>query len=413
MAQRLGRTKNPPNTTMRHVAVFVDTAGNYGRRLLEGIADYVESHQLWSIFVQPRATGQFDPAWLRRWKGHGVLAFVEDRGALVRLRRHGIPLVETYGHLKGLKTPSVCNDDQAIGRLAAEHLLARRFESFAFSGYPGEPWSERRFEGFCEALANAGCDCSRWNHPRSFRALSDWEKSQRKLANWLGGLRRPLAIMACSDRHAVNVLDACRRVGIAVPDQAAVIGVDNDPCICRLAAPPLSSVADNPHKIGYEAAALLDRLMAGDRTASREETVLVPPMGVVARRSTDVTITSDPLIRDVLQFIHQHACEDINVATIVKRLPISRSAFYRRFAEAVERSPHEYLLLVRLERVKRLLAQSVLPMSQVARQAGFEHVEYMGAVFKQAIGVTPGEYRKHHRSPPSFGTKWPNGYERG
>lgn len=394
------RTKIGPsqNRATRHVAVFVDTAGNYGRQLLEGIADYVDAHQRWSIFVQPRATGRFDPVWLRRWKGHGVLAFVEDRRSLVRLRRLGIPLVETYGHLKGLRVPSVCSDDHAVGRLAAEHLLARRFECFAFSGYPGEPWSERRFEGFAEALAEAGHVCARWNHARLFPLVNQWETAQRELADWLGDLPRPLGIMACSDRHALNVLDACRRVGIAVPDEAAVIGVDNDPCTCRLAAPPLSSVADNPHKIGYEAAALLDRIMSGDKNASRKETVLIPPVGVVCRRSTDITVTSDPLIRDVLQFIHEHACEDINVAMILRRQPISRSAFYRRFRDAVDRSPHEYLLQVRLERVKHLLAQTGLSQAQVARQAGFEHVEYMGAVFRQAFGITPGDYRKMHRS---------------
>lgn len=396
------KKNNPPPPVTRHVAVFVDTAGNYGRRLLEGIADYIETHELWSIFLQPRATGQFDLAWLRRWKGDGVLAFVDDREALIRLRKHGIPLVETYGHLKGLKVPNVCNDDHAIGRLAADHLLLRRFESFAFSGYPDQPWAQRRFDGFSEALREAGHTCSRWSHPRWFPVVREWEKAQRDLADWLGGLPQPLGIMACSDRHALNVLDACRRRGMVVPDQAAIIGVDNDPCICRLATPPLSSVADNPHKIGYEAAGLLDRLMSGNWKPSHGETVLIPPMGVVTRRSTDITVTSDPLVREVLELIHQRACEDINAGMLLKGLPISRSAFYPRFSEAVGCPPHEYLLQVRLERVKHLVTQTSLSLAQVARQAGFEHVEYMGAVFKQRFGMTPGDYRKAHRATPGL-----------
>jgi LacI family transcriptional regulator len=383
--------------TPRHVAVFVDTVGSYGRRLLEGIADYLETHPQWSIYLQPRATGQFDPTWLRRWKGDGVLAFVEDRESLLRLRRRGIPVVETYGHLGDLKTPCVSNDDRAVGRMAAEHLLARRFEHFAFSGYPDQPWCERRFEGFCETLRNAGRDCVRWRHPRSFRIVDEWEKAQRELAEWIAALPQPLGVMACSDRHALNVLDACRRAKRTIPDQAAVIGVDNDPSICRLASPPLSSVADNPHKIGYEAAKLLDRLMLGEPSQKIACTALVPPLGVIARRSTDVTVTDDPMVREVLQYIRVHACEDINVATILKRLPISRSAFYRRFQRAVGRPLHEQLLLTRLHRVKEMAAQTALPLAQIAPHAGFEHVEYMGAAFKRVFGMTPGEYRKTHR----------------
>ncbi len=397
MAKRSNGVPHANGRASRHVAVFVDAAGNYGRRLLEGIADYLETHRLWSIFLQPRATGQFDPAWLRRWKGDGVLAFVEDRQALVRLHKHGIPLVEAYGHLADLRVPSVRTDDHGVGRLAAEHLLARRFDHFAFSGYPDQLWAQRRLEGFEGALREAGYDCSCWNHARSFPVLSQWERAQRNLADWVNGLPRPLAVMACSDRHALNVLDACERAGLTVPDQVAVIGVDNDPCICRLANPPLSSVADNPHKIGYEAAALLDRLMLGKAKRTDTAPVLIPPMGVVARRSTDVTVTSDPLVRDVLQFIHADACNDISVATILKRLPISRSALYRRFRQAVGHPLHEHILAVRLDRVKHLVTQTSLPLTQIAQRAGFEHVEYMGAVFKRIYGMTPGQCRRLHR----------------
>jgi len=310
-------------------------------------------------------------------------------------------VVETYGHLEDLKVPRVSNDDQAIGRLATEHLLTRRFEHFAFSGYPDQPWAERRYQGFSAALCEAGYDCHYRAHPRLFPVLDRWEKSQCNLADWLCSLPRPLGIMACSDRHALNVLDACRRAGLAVPDQLAVIGVDNDPSICRLAASPLSSVADNPHKIGYEAAALLDRLMSGELKSDEVHPVLIPPLGVVTRRSTDVTVTNDPLVREVLEFIRTHACEDVNVGMILKRLPISRSAFYRRFREAVGRPLHEQLLRTRLERVKQLATHTSMPLSQIARLAGFEHAEYMGAVFKRMFGMTPDEYRKARRAKGS------------
>jgi LacI family transcriptional regulator len=159
----------------------------------------------------------------------------------------------------------------------------------------------------------------------------------------------------------------------------------------------LSSVADNPCKVGFEAAGLLDRLMAGAVASCDVEPTLIPPLGVVTRRSTDVTVTDDPLVRDALRFLREHACEDINVTTVLRQIRLSRSAFYRRFRRAVGRPLHEEILRARLDRVKYLATQTLLPLTRIARLAGFEHAEYMGAVFKRALGITPGEYRARHR----------------
>ena len=348
-----------------HVAVFLDTAGSYGRGLMRGIAAYLDLHGPWAVFIQPRATGQFDLAWLRRWKGDGVLAFVEQRDMAFRLRKLKIPLVETYGHMPDLRIPRVCNDDRSIGRLAAEHLLARRFEHFAFSGYRDQPWAEWRCQSFAETVARAGMSCQRRHHPRFFATLSHWEKAQGDLADWLRGLPKPLGVMACSDRHALNVLDACPAPGLAVPDEVAVIGADNDESICFLSDPPLSSVADNPCKIGFEAAQLLEGLMTGGVDPRRVEPILVPPLGVVTRRSTDITVAEDPLVRKALRFIREHACEDINVAAVLRQIPLSRSAFYRRFHQAVGRPLHDEILRVRLDRVKYLTAQTSIPLAQL------------------------------------------------
>lgn len=380
-----------------HVAVFVDTAGNYGRGLLEGIAEYQEAHGPWSMFLQPRATGQFDLAWLRRWKGDGVLAFVEQRDMAQRLRKLRIPLVETYGHLRDLNVPRVANDDLAIGRLAAEHLLSRQFEHLAYSGYPDQLWVELRYEGFGQTLAEAGRGCERHVHPRSFASLEQWEKAQQDLTRWLRKLPKPLGVMTCSDRHALNVLEACRRAGLAVPDQVAVIGVDNDAPLCRLSDPPLSSVADNPGKIGYEAARLLDQLMTEKHEPQSLEPILVPPLGVVARRSTDVTVTADPQVREALRFIREHACQEIDVKSVLRHVRSSRSAFYRRFSAAMGHPVHEEILRARLDRVKYLAAQTSMPLARVAEVAGFEYPEYMGAAFKRRFGLTPGQYRARHR----------------
>lgn len=379
-----------------HVAVWLDTTGNYGRGLLRGIADYMEAHGRWSLFVEPRATGRFDPAWVRRWQGDGMLVFLEEPRTAVQLRKLKLAIVEIYGHVRDLKLPSVGNDDVAIGRLAAEHLLERRLEHFAYSGYPDQPWSALRRQGFGDAVREAGYTCESHGHPRLFPTPKAWERAQRELLGWLKRLPKPVGLMACSDRHAQNVLDACRRANLEVPDEVAVIGSDNDELLCRVSDPPLSSVADNPRKIGFEAADLLEQLMSGKADPAAVQPRLIPPKGVVTRRSTDMMVIDDELVAGALRFIREHASQAIDVNTVLQRTPLSRSAFYRRFRKAVGRSPHEEILRVRFERVKELLTQTSLPLMRIAHLAGFEHAEYMVAVFKRRTGTTPGRYRASH-----------------
>ena len=380
-----------------HVAVFVDTWGGFGQRLLAGIADYVEAHGPWSLFLEMHGLGGFEPPRLRRWQGDGVLAFIEDRRVAARMARCGVPIVETDGHVLDGKLPMVGKDEEGNGRLAAEHLLERRFAHLAFSGYPEQPWAERRRRGFVQALRRAGYDSQVRHYPRSFDAVNTWEKAQQELAAWLAEQPKPLGLMACSDRHAHQVLDACQRAGLAVPDEVAVIGSDNEEAICRLSNPPLSSVANSPYQIGYEAARLLDQLMSGRADPARVEPRLIPPQGVITRRSTDITVLEDKLVADALRFIREHACEDINVEIMVRKLPVSRSSFFRRFRKAVGQTPHEHILRVRLDRVKELLTQTSLPLSRVARLAGMKHSEHMVALFKRRTGMTPGQYRAQHR----------------
>jgi LacI family transcriptional regulator len=207
--------------------------------------------------------------------------------------------------------------------------------------------------------------------------------------------------MACSDRQAQRVLDACRRIGLAIPDELAVIGVDNDLVLCQLADPQLSSVADNPAQIGFEAAELLDAIMSGKRRRTDAGGRLIPPRGVVTRRSTDVTVTDDRIIAAALSFIREHACEDINATSLSRRFPLSRSAFYRRFVEATRRTPHEEILRARIDRAQQLLTDTDRPVAEIARLTGFDYPEYLGAVFKRRTGMSPGEFRERQR-PRSY-----------
>jgi LacI family transcriptional regulator len=256
-------------------------------------------------------------------------------------------------------------------------------------------WSEGRLRGFLAAIDGekqsfaeyrpAGKTLPRY-HQKS------WDKEVESVGRWVQSLPKPAGIMACNDFRAVQLLDACSRAGVAVPEEAAVIGVDDEEVACEMAYPPLSSVVPNALEIGYEAAATLDLLMRGQKP--RESELCIPPVGVVARRSSDAMAIADPLVAQAMQFIHRSACNGINVEDVVTHLAVSRSVLQRRFNDELGRTLHDAILDVRLERVCQLLAGTALPIVEIADRAGFKHVEYLNAVFKKSYEMTPNAYRK-------------------
>jgi LacI family transcriptional regulator len=295
----------------------------------------------------------------------------------------------------GMGLPRIINDHEAIGQMAAHHLLERGYTHFGFIGHRGLNWSESRRRGFCKAVAARKCLCAEYRasgktlphyHQRS------WEKEVDSVAKWVRGLPKPSGIMACNDFRAVQLLDACCRAGVAVPEEVAVIGVDDDEVACEMAYPSLSSVIPNAVEIGYEAAATLDLLMRGKKP--RDRALLIPPLGVTTRRSSDAMAITDSLVAQAMQFIREQACHGINVEDVVNHLAVSRSVLQRHFAGELGRTVHDVILGIRLDRVCQLLTGTKLPLVEIAERAGFKHVEYLSSVFKKHLRSTPNAYRR-------------------
>jgi LacI family transcriptional regulator len=281
-------------------------------------------------------------------------------------------------------------DDKAIAEAAAQHLLDRNFRQLAFCGDDRFNWSRWRCEHFQRAAAAAEAACSVYRP--TARARRDWDAMENDIGQWLLSLPRPVGVMACYDIRARHVLDACRRVGLDVPDQVAVIGVDNDEFLCDLSDPPLSSVAPDTRRTGYMAAALLDRLMSG-RERHRGQAIFVQPLGVVSRRSTDVFALGDADVSAAVRFIREHACEGIAVKDLLAEVPLSRRVLEDRFRKLVGRTPHDEITRVRFDRVRQLLRETRLPLADVAQRSGFRNVEYMTTAFRREFGMSPKVYR--------------------
>ncbi len=378
-----------------HVALIVETSLISGRQILRGIARYVRLHGPWALYHEPRSLEASVPRWLKSWEGDGIIVRLQTNQIAAAVAETGLPAVDVLGVVPRSTIPLVHVDDTAIGRMAAEHLLGAGFRYFGYCGLRGPNWSQKREEAFVEAVAAAGCRCAVYRVALHSRSDTSWEAQQERLAAWVAKLPKPAGVMACYDPVGQKVLEACRRVGIAVPEQVAVIGVDNDETVCDVCDPPLSSVAANHARVGYEAATLLDRMMR--RRRGRKRPIYVDPIDVVTRLSTDTLAVGDEDVATALRLIRQRACGDLCVGDIVQHVSISHSALKERFRRVLGHSMHDEIVNVRVKQAKRLLAETDLPLRAVTHKAGFRHPEYMGAVFRKRTGKTPGQFRKEAR----------------
>jgi LacI family transcriptional regulator len=398
-----GETLLPSSLSARrpHVALLIESSRGYGRGLLRGISEYIRLSGHWSVYLERHHLYDAPPPWLKDWEGDGIIARVENHRLLLAIRARGVPIVDLRGRILDPELPVILTDDAAGARLAAEHLLERGLRHFAFCGFVGTPYSDGRQVVFHEVIRAAGYDCALYDPPRALRGRNPDEYERRGLvheediARWLRDLPQPLGVMACNDARGQQVLNACRELGIAVPDQCAVIGVDNDDVVCDLCDPPLTSVVPSTQRIGYEAAELLDRMMAG-QPAPREP-IIIPPQGIVTRRSTDVLAIDNREVAAAVRYIREHACESIGVEDVLARVRLSQSALERQFREVLGRTPKAEIIRVQLERVKQLLVETPLTLKEIAGRSGFSYVEYMCAVFKRRVGETAGQYRSRQR----------------
>lgn len=380
---------------LRRVALLIETSNAYARGLLHGVVSYVREHGPWSIRLAEHGRGDVPPAWLADWDGEGVIARIENPAIARAVKRVKIPVVDVSAARLVPGLPWLETDDGAIAVLAAQHLLERGFKNFGFCGDPRFNWSNWRCDRYVGYLAERGLGCDVFN-PKSPH-VADEESEIEEIADWIATLPVPVGIFACYDFRGRQVLDACRRRGIAVPERVAVIGVDNDELLCNLATPPLTSVIPNTHRTGYEAAALLDRLMSGRKSKPKPDSYLIEPLGIATRQSTDVLAIEDANVARALRFIREHACEGIRVKDVLRAVPQSRRVLETRFQKLIGRTPHDEILRVQLDRARSLLAETDLPLALIAERAGFSHAEYLSVVFKKHLGMPPSRFRAINR----------------
>lgn len=385
-----------PDRSTKIGLVFSYSLG-YCRSVLRGIKEYAETRDDWVFTpVEP------DPdaiETLRSVHPAGVIAHIYRTDVAQSLLSFGVPLVNVSGVLTDTSIPSVSVDDQQIGELAAEHFIERGFQNFAFVGHRNHGYSIRREAGYRKRLEPLGFSVCSYHERESdpFNPRGRLWGIDADVRRWLVELPRPAAIFAPNDLWGLQLTEVCRQAGLRLPEEIAIVGVDDDDLLCELARPSLSSVAIPGERIGVEAAALLDRLTARPRIKPPKRPLLLSPIEVVPRRSSDVLAIADSDVAAAVRYIRSHAREPIQVDDILRAVPVSRRLLERKFHAILGVGPGEEIRRARIALAKSHLSRTEAPMTEVARLSGFADQRRLAAVFRQETGFTPTAYRARFR----------------
>lgn len=372
------------------IVALLDHRSAFSIALHRGIMRYARDVGGWKIYTvanNPLWLNTADAAFGRKVDGAiGAISRAEEIEPYQRVR---MPLVNVV-EVPGIGIPYASVDNRAAGRMAAEFLLGRGLRRLAYLSMPDQLDDAPRREGFLAAAQAAGIHAESWNLPR-IRKLSEFVSHGERLARWLSDAVFPLGILAFSDEYAGMVIEAARDLGLRIPDDIAVIGIDDDENLCECLVPQLSSVDTNLDRVGYEAARLLDQIMISG--TSPKEAVLVEPRGVIERLSSDVLAIEDEDVERAVRFIRSRASDAITVAEVVEHVGISRRCLEYKFRQSLGRSPGDEIWRVRVELATTLLIDTKGGLADIAAASGFCSASHLSRMIKRTKGVTPSTYR--------------------
>ena len=380
--------KRTKDMERKRVALLVETSLASGREILRGIAKYAQEINEWELYHVAGGLESSMPKWLENWSGDGIIARLQTQELVEKLRLLKVPVVDVLGEVEESEFSLVHVDDGKVAAMVAEHFKEKGFRQFAFYGIRGENWSRLRQEGFQKA-------CRKEVPFLEIERVmgDDPDQGFAEVRRWVKDLPKPVGIFVASDQRGLVLLEACRAEGIVVPQEVAVVGVDNDVPLCEISSPSLTSVRAGHFQVGYQAAKQLDQQMLGQPISP--EPFLVSPTALVIRGSSDSQAIQDPIVATGVHYLQQHLSEPITNEDIARAAGVSRTLFQQRFRQEMNCTVRNFLIQCRLDRARMLIASSDLTLADIAQRCGFKHQEYLGDVFKRHFGKTPAQYRNH------------------
>lgn len=377
---------------MKKIILLVETSREFGRQLICGIARYSRLKGPWSFFREQNGLVSSIPR-LTTWEADGIIM----RNSQIRkeLLDMNLPTILVLhdtnrpGYL-----PAVVTDSKAIAKMASEHLISKGLKNFAFCGFDNYEWSNARKLHFSNFIEEAGAKIYLYNS--SFKkTVANWKNEQSQVLNWVQSLPKPIGIMTCNDDRGQHVLEVCKLAGLKVPEDVAVIGVDNDPMVCELGDPPLTSIALNVEPAGFATAQLLDELLKGAGMCGQE--ILVIPTHLVQRQSTDLLAVNDAEVAKALRFIKQNAKNKLRVNDVVESTFLNRRTLELRFRKTIHRTIQQEIRFVRVESIAKLLLETDMTISEIIAIFNFTDIEHISRYFKKEKGYGLKQFRKLYR----------------
>lgn len=380
---------------MVRIILLTDFSEEYAKNLLKGIARYSKGRGSWVLCKMPLSYRDMHEAegvleWALKWKADCIIAQFYNTDQVEIFRKNGIIAIAQDFKQRFTEILNITGAHYLAGQMGAHYFIKKGFQHFAYYGFKGVVWSEERCEGFRDEVEKYGWG-GNFSEYQNIEFKDLWFYESAPLTEWLRTLPKPVAIMACDDNQGHHIIEACNQYGIKVPEEVAVLGVDNDEAVCTLSYPPLSSIHQAVEKGGYETAALIEKMMK-DPDAAYED-VVVYPTHIVTRQSTDIYATDDKSISVVLKYIHQNINKKMTVNDLLKLVPLSRRLLEARFRQVTSLSVYTYILNLRIQKFAEKLIYSKDTVVEIAMQMGFTDYKNISRQFKAIKGCTPSEYR--------------------
>jgi LacI family transcriptional regulator len=379
---------------MKRIVLLLETSRAFGRQLIIGIARYSRLNGPWSFYKEPIDLKSSIPH-LTSWKPDGII--MRDTLITKELLKLKIPTIfAPHGFNYPKDLPVIITDSSSIAKMASEHFVEKGLKNLAFCGFDGYQWSEERKIYFNKFNSEAGLKTFNYLSPKNIDH-QDWENEQQRVCKWIKDLPKPIGIFACNDDRGQHILEVCKLLNLKVPEDVAVIGVDNDLMVCEFGDPPLSSIALNIESAGFEAAKLLDKMMnTGKKMNGRQ--IIATSSHIVQRQSSDILAVDDSEVALAIRYIKNNAKNKIHIKDVVDTTSISRRTLEKRFRKTIHRSIYNEIQQERIELISKMLIETDLPISQITSLFNFTDVEHISRFFKKEKGIGLREFRKIHKS---------------
>ncbi len=383
----------------KRIAILFNASKAYDRKVISGIARYIQQGINWDLYLEEDYLIHLEK--IKSWKGDGIIADFDDPNIIEYVKSQSVKAVGIGGsYLDPEKYPPgipyVATNNHIIAKLAVEHFVSLGYRNMAFYGLPdraGNQWSREREESFVYWQQELAPDAPDAHTYRGFlSSYKNWTKAMKRLEEWLIELPKPVAILAATDTRARQLIEACRSAELKIPDQVAILGVDDDDIVNVLTGNRLSSVRQGSEYMGFLAAKLLDQQLKGEPVDPMVQ--VIEPIGIVQNASTDHFSVSDQVVKDAISYIKHHACDGIQATHVLRHLNLSRANVENRFRQHLNSSIHQEIVKVQLAKVKQLLLQSNMTLTEISEKTGYNTVQYMIMVFKKQTQLTPSQYRE-------------------